>query len=70
MLCSGSVPQAFWRVPRVAGEDHCAGCCARPSLHTQALHWQNTSCLEAVPSKLLHAFLDEFACVLVFSCSA
>lgn len=71
MLYPGSVPQAFQRVPRVAGEDHGAEHCAWPS-RTPKFHPGRTlsNGFEAVPSKFFHMFLDEFACVLDFSSSA
>ena len=71
MLYPGSVPQAFQRVPRVAGRTTVLGAVLGP-LCTPKLRTGGTPIdgFEAVPSKLFHTFLDEFACVLVFSSSA
>lgn len=71
MLYPGSVPQAFWRVPRVEGRTTVLAAVLGPLCTPKLCTGRTpTDGFEAVPSKLLHTFLDEFACLLVFSSSA
>lgn len=64
----GSVPQAYQRVPRVAGEDRGAEHCAWPS-RTPKFHPGRTlsNGFEAVPSKFFHMFLDNLPVYLTLA---